>query len=123
LLPYISALLFAVASASAPAMPSTLTLRNGSYFDLPEPARKVGNRFVFRTTAGKTYSIESSEVLSTGPAPRSTPVPRRMSTHDSRALGAIVRAERNRKGKAVEIAPQPARPAKRAKKTRAAKAG
>lgn len=97
-------------------MPSALTLRDGSYFVLREPARQVGNKFIFQTKSGKIYSIDASEVLSTGPLPRPTPVPRRLNTHDSRQLGAYARAERNRTGKVVEIAPPPPRPPK--KKTR-----
>jgi hypothetical protein len=99
----------ALLSPSARTEPSTLTLRDGSYYVLREPARQVGNRFVFRTKAGKTYSIDASEVRSTGPIPRPTPGPRKLDTHDSRQLGAIVRADRNQKGKAVEIAPSPPR--------------
>lgn len=100
---------------ASPAEPtSTLTLRDGRVFLLQKPARRVGNRLVFRTREGKTYSVESTEVRSTGAHPEPTPGPPRLDRHDSRALGAIARAERNRKGKRVEIAPRPQhRPSKK----------
>ncbi|MBC8646381.1 MAG: hypothetical protein H7X85_04410 [Thermoanaerobaculia bacterium] len=80
---------------------------------LRAPARQVGKRFVFQTRDGRVYSVETTEVQSTGVPPRPTPGPPRWNRHDSRALGAIVRNERNRKGKAVEVAPRPARAPKK----------
>jgi hypothetical protein len=92
---------------------STLVLRDGSVFLLREPARQVGKRFVFHTRDGRVYSVEATEVQSTGASPRPASPPPRLNRHDSRALGAIVRSERNRKGKAVEVAPRPARAPKK----------
>ncbi|MFN2386401.1 MAG: hypothetical protein ABR576_08975 [Thermoanaerobaculia bacterium] len=98
---------------TAPPPPgSTLVLRDGSVFLLRAPARQVGKRLVFQTRDGRVYSVEATEVQSAG-APPPRPDPPRLNRHDSRALGAIVRSERNRKGKAVEVAPKPARAAKK----------
>jgi hypothetical protein len=96
--------------AAGPPPGSTLILRDGSVFVLREPARLVGKRFVFQTRDGRVYSVEASEVQSAGAPPPPASAPPRLNRHDSRQLGAIVRSERNRKGKAVEVAPRPARP-------------
>jgi hypothetical protein len=99
--------------APGPPPGSTLTLRDGSVFLLRGPARQVGKRFVFQTRDGRVYSVEAIEVQSTGATPRPAPAAPRLNRHDSRALGAIVRTDRNRKGKAVEVAPRPVRPPKK----------
>lgn len=93
--------------ASPAVAPLRMTLKNGSVLSLKEVLRPSGNRIVICTTDGKLLSIPKSEILSIGPAPRSTFLTR-LDTHDARQLGAIARILR--KGKPVEVAPRPGTP-------------
>ena len=109
-------------------IPPTLTLRDGRVMYLKAPPRTEGSRVVFTTLAGKTYSLEASEVASfvaapptpTRPAPRYNP-------QDSHALGAIARQERSRTGKTTDLSasrrsPRPTKaPAKKTPAARKAK--
>ena len=105
----LAALLVSVMLAASPeAGPPKLTLKNGTVYRLKEPPRIAGGRIVFETVDGKVFSIAESEVATIGPAPSPTPTPR-YSVQDSRALGAIARQQRARRGKSAEVAPRSTR--------------
>jgi hypothetical protein len=96
-----------------PTPPPTLTLRDGRVFQLREPPRAEGDRVVFTTTDGKSYSLPSSDVQSFVPVPpTATRPPRTYNPQDSRALGAIARQQRAETGKTTDLseAPPTARP-------------
>ena len=92
-------------SAPAPLPPSKMTVRDGRVFWLKEPPRLDGNRIVFTTEDGRVYSMNESEVVSIVVATPPPPPPREMNPQDSKALGAIARQQRARKGKVTDLAP------------------
>lgn len=100
-------LLTALVSPVAASGPTRLTLKNGTVYQLREPPRISGRRIVFQTVDGKVFSIAESEVATIGSAPPPPTATPKYSSQDSRALGAIARQQRARKGKAAEVAPKP----------------
>jgi len=109
---------WALLAGPAPTPPPTLTLRDGRVFQLREPPRKEGDRVVFTTTEGKSYSLPSSDVQSFVPVPPTpTRPPRTYNPQDSRDLGAIARQQRAETGKTTDLSeapptPRPTRPPK-----------
>ena len=89
-----------------PSQPMRLTLKNGTVYVLKEPPRVSGTRVVFTTRDGRLFSMDQSEIEGIRAAPRPNPTPRRYDSGDSHALGAIARQQRDRKGKAAEVAPR-----------------
>jgi len=89
--------------------PATLILRDGRTFELKAPPRREGDRVIFTTTAGKTYSLDASDVQSyVGAPPTPTTGPTKPDPLDSHDLGAIARQERASTGKTTDLsAPHP----------------
>lgn len=110
--------IWALLAGPVPTPPPTLTLRDGRVFQLKEPPRAEGDRVVFTTTDGKSYSLPSSDVRSFVPLPPTpTRPPRTYNPQDSRALGAIARQQRAETGKTTDLSetpptPRPTRPPK-----------
>jgi hypothetical protein len=110
--------LWALLAGPAPTPPPTLTLRDGRVFQLREAPRTEGDRVVFTTTEGKSYSLPSSDVQSFVPVPPTpTRPPRTYNPQDSRDLGAIARQQRAETGKTTDLSgaaptPRPTRPPK-----------
>ena len=95
---------WALLAGPAPTAPPTLTLRDGRVFQLKESPRTEGDRVVFTTTDGKSYSLPKSDVQSFVPLPPTpTPPPRTYNPQDSRALGAIARQQRAETGKTTDL--------------------
>ena len=90
-------LLGLLASPSGTAPPSRMTLKDGRVFDLKD-LPLAGRRIVFTTTDGKVYSMDETEVVTISIRTPPTPPSRTYNPQDSRALGAIARQQRNRKG-------------------------
>jgi len=108
ILPLLLAILWlAPVSPSPPAW--RLKLKDGRVYLLKKPPKLDGTRYVFETANGKLYSIDQSEVASIGAAPRPTPARVRPNPQDSRALGAITRQQRERRGKSADVAPHKTR--------------
>ena len=91
-------------SAGAPVM--RLKLKDGKVYLLKEPPTIDGTRYVFHTLDGKVYSLDQSEVASIGPEPLPTRARAKLDPQDSRALGAITRQQRERRGKSADVAPR-----------------
>jgi hypothetical protein len=84
-------------------------LKDGTVYILKEPPQVSGGRIVFTTIDGRVLSAKQEDVQSIGAIPKPTAGPPKYNPQDSRALGAIARQERERKGKAAEVAPQATR--------------
>ncbi|HSS44120.1 MAG TPA: hypothetical protein VLO07_02175 [Thermoanaerobaculia bacterium] len=112
ILPLLFAILWLVPGSPGPPV-LRLKLRDGRVYLLKEPPSLDGTRYVFKTVDGKVYSLDQSEVVSVGPVPRPTQGRARPNPQDSRALGAITRQQRERRGKSAEVAPRTTRRATR----------
>jgi hypothetical protein len=84
-------------------------LKDGTVYTLKEPPQVSGGRIVFTTIDGKVLSAKQDDVQSIGAIPKPTAGPPKYNPQDSRALGAIARQERERRGKTAEVAPRAAR--------------
>jgi hypothetical protein len=103
----------------APNPPTRLKLKDGTVYLLKKPPTLDGTRYVFEAADGRVYSLDQSEVASINPAPRPTPARAMPNPQDSRALGAITRQQRERRGKSAEVAPRTTRrPTRKPKPTR-----
>jgi hypothetical protein len=90
---------------ASPAPDSRLVMKDGTVYLLKDPPQVSGGRLIFTTVDGKVLSARQDDVQSIGAAPRATPSPTKYNPQDSRALGAIARQQRDRNGRAAEVAP------------------
>lgn len=119
----VPAALFALSLFATGGQPtlSRMILKDGRTFLLKEPPRLAGSRIVFTTLEGKVYSMAEAEVVSIAVVPPPPPPPRAWNPQDSKALGAIARGERVRRGIRSDLAPASPRQIARTRKRTAGK--
>jgi hypothetical protein len=100
------ALVLALVDAGT-SVPAVIRLKDGTIYRLQAPPHLTAGRFVFTTSDGRLLSLSETEVDEIRLTPPAAPKGASPDPHDSHALGAIARQQRNQQGKQTLLSPAP----------------